>query len=409
MARAVRTGSQLDTGLLLACAALAALALVMPSHVRASVATFVRRTVLAPLVSVQQRSEIVRSTILSRDSVLQKRAEQVGFKLSAPELANENAQLRKLLGLAARLGHGYVSAEALQTQNFAHDYTLTLSAGSDAGVEPFTPVVTADGIVGMVLSVDPTMSVAISWAHPDFAVSAMSEDESALGIVQPHLGTGAERWLLEMHGVRFGVALKVGARIVSSGIGTTYPAGIPIGTVVGEIQTAEKWSRTYLIKPTVIPDMPGPVLIILPSRRAEGINGVWTKLASADSAAKAIAAAGDSLAQKAALAEIAARNAAQAVADSVAADSAARAEGRVPPARPANPAGVVKPDTGKRPPAKRDSARQRADSVRVRPPAGPPPPDEWQEESPRGAWFDTMQDAAHESMFEQTLPVMSRP
>lgn len=364
MARAVRTGSQLDTGLLLACAFLSALAILMPERWRASSAGAVRRTVLAPFVTVQQRAELVRATIVARDSVQNQSAQIIGTSLDAAAVANENTQLRQLIGIGARLGHGFVAAEALQTEAFDRDYTLTLSAGSNAGVERFTPVVTAAGLVGMVDVVDATMSFAISWAHPDFGVSAMSADETAFGIVKPHLGAGAERLLLELHNVAFRSPLKAGTLVVSSGVGGVYPRGIPIGSVLGEIQTTEKWSRTYLLKPAVLPNTPGPVLLLIPSRSQKDVNGVWTTLASRDSVARAIVSAGDSMAKKAALAELAARRAAQDSGALTPADSLARS--LAPGARV---------DTTKRP-AVRDTTKRpaRADTTKPKPPTGPPPP-----------------------------------
>ena len=370
MARAARTASQLDTGLVLACGLLAAFALIMPERLREIVATAIRRTILAPLVSVQQRAEVVRGVIVARDSVQRKVAAATGLSLTAPEIASENSQLRALLGLGSRLGRGFVSAEALQTDSFDRDYTLTVSAGSDAGVERFTPVVTADGLVGMVTQVDATMSFVISWAHPDFAVSAMDVDQTAFGIVKPHLGTGAERWLLEMTGVAFRTALKKGTLIVSSGLGKTFPRAIPIGTVFGEIQTTEKWSRTYLIKPAVLPNTPGPVILMIPSRSPRDVNRVWTTLVSADSAARGIVSAGDSMARKQALLELAARRAAldSAAVDSTYADSVVRTGGVPPAARPRG-------DTTKKA-IPRDSVKKapRPDTSRVKPPTGPPPP-----------------------------------
>jgi len=76
------------------------------------------------------------------------------------------------------------------------------------------------------VSADATTSFAITWGHPDFAVSAMSADQRAFGIVKPHLGRGAERWLLEMRGVPFRARLDTGALIVSSGLGATYPRAV---------------------------------------------------------------------------------------------------------------------------------------------------------------------------------------
>ena len=50
---------------------LAAVALIMPSWMQESVATAIRRSVLAPLVNVQQKAEVMRTTIVTRDSVQQ--------------------------------------------------------------------------------------------------------------------------------------------------------------------------------------------------------------------------------------------------------------------------------------------------------------------------------------------------
>lgn len=373
MARAVRTASQLDTGLLIACGVLAAVALIMPRWMQDSVSTAIRRTVLAPLVSVQQKAEVMRTTIVTRDSVQQFRGAALGQALTAPELANENSQLRQMIGLGARLNHGFVSAEALRTRTLDREFTMTVSVGSNAGVEPLTPIVTADGLVGQVVTVDPTFSTAITWANPDFRVSAMSEDGSAFGIVQPHLGSGAQRWLLELHGVPFRAPLKNGTLVVSSGIGGVYPRGIPVGTVIGELQTTERWVRTYVLKPSVLPNTPGPVLLLIPSRSPKDVNGVWTTLASADSAAHAIVTAGDSMARKAALDEFAARRAAldSLAVDSLQADSLTRLG--LPPRAPV-PGRIdttkkpVARDTTKRPVTRPDTA------AKPKPTTGPPPP-----------------------------------
>lgn len=363
--RTVRAGSRLDTGLLIACGLLATIALVLPDRLRAPVATAVRRTVLAPLLTVQQRTESVRAAIVARDDALQAGAEVAARALDVPALARENATLRGLLGLGGRLRTGFVVAEAFPTSGVVDDFTLTVTAGARTGVVPYAPVVTAEGLVGMVESVDPTSSIAITWAHPDFRVSAVSADESAFGIVQPHLGDGPERYLLELRGVPFRAALDSGTLIVSSGLGATYPRGIAIGTVLGELPTTERWARTYLLKPSVLPSTLSSVMLLLPSVSRTSVGSVWTDGRASDSAVRAIVAASDSIARQAALAELAARRRAMdAAADSARADSALAGLGpapsvRAPAAAPATPPRVgtpdprptrVPPDTVRRPP-----------------------------------------------------------
>jgi rod shape-determining protein MreC len=321
VARSVRSDGRLDTGFALVCVVLAVFALILPRRTREGLAATLRTTVLSPLVSLEGRASSARAAILARHDVLVARGQVATQAFQVKAVADENLTLRKLLGLSARLQDGFVPAELLPARGSGDEFTLALATGSDAGVQPFLPVVTADGLVGMVQSVDRATSFAITWAHPDFRVSAMSVDEGAFGIVQPHLGAGAERWLLEMRGVPFRATLAPGTLIVSSGLGATYPRGIPVGTVLGELSTPEKWARTYLLKPSVLPEAIGPVLVLLSSRAQRGVNGVWTTVNAADSAARAVAAAGDSLARAAALDELAARRAALDAAADTLADS----------------------------------------------------------------------------------------
>ncbi len=355
MARNVRGEGRLDTGLVLVCATLAILAWLSPRRSREEIASALRGTVLAPLVRLEARAAGVRAAVVARNDLLTTRGRAVADTLSLRAISDENATLRKLLGLSARLQEGFVPAEVLPSHG-GDEFMISLTAGSQVGVQPFLPVVTADGLVGMVETVDRTTSTVIMWAHPDFRVSAMSIDQDAFGIVQPYLATGAERWLLEMRGVPFRAKLDSGTLIVSSGLGSTYPRGIPVGTVIGELNTPEKWARTYLVKPAVLPENLGPVLVLMPGRAQRGVNGVWTSGAAADSAARAAAAAGDSVGRSVALDELAARRAAL---DSLRSDSLAPGDtiGNGMRRRP-----LLRPDSSRRDSVRRDSVRR--DSVR---------------------------------------------
>jgi rod shape-determining protein MreC len=239
-----------------------------------------------------------------------------------------------MLGLGGKLQWGFIPADALQGRGRIEDFTITLSAGSKAGIRERSLVVAPEGVVGVVQTVDPSMSLAILFAHPDFRVSAMSADGSAFGIVQPHIArTGtppqssylqSERWLLELRGVPFRSTLKPGAVIYSSGLGGIYPRGIPIGVVLGEIKTTEAWARTYLLRPAVNPAEITAVMVLTPQRGTSGLTNVWADITTVDSATRRIVVAGDSIARQAASAEAAARRAAL--------DSIARATGGLPPA-----------------------------------------------------------------------------
>ena len=311
MARAIRsTNSRVDLIVLVTAALLALVARGLPPKLRDPVASSMRRTFLAPLVMLQERAEASRRSLILdaertaiRDSVAL-RAMAVGA------LEGENDRLRQLIGLGARVRWGFIPAEAIHGRGVRDVTTMTLTAGSNAGVSRLNPVVSPEGVVGMVSNVDPTMSEAMIWTHPDFRVSAMSEDGSAFGIVQAHAASATTGYLMELRGIPFRSQLKAGQLIVSSGLGGVWPRGIPIGTVLSEISTAEGWARTYLLKPVVSPADVGAVMILRSDRVTKGFENVWSSVAAAEAAAQRIVVAGDSAARSAALAEAAARRAA---------------------------------------------------------------------------------------------------
>jgi rod shape-determining protein MreC len=308
-ARAIRNSSRFDHIVLIACVLLALLLLVMPGSVREPIAGALRSSILAPFVALQERAELSRRALLLYEERTAVRDTVTLRAMSVAALDAENEQLRRIIGLGARLRTGFVPAEALHGRGVRDDFTVILTAGSRAGVQRLSPVVAPEGLVGMVERVDPTMSQAILWTHPDFRVSAMSADGSAFGIVQAHTGSGASRFMLEMRGVPFRSVLQPGAAIVSAGLGGTYPRGIPIGVVVGEIRTTEAWARTYILRPAVMPADVNSVMILRRERVASGVENIW-EYGTGDTTVRAIVAAGDSIGREAALAEAAARRAA---------------------------------------------------------------------------------------------------
>lgn len=264
--------------------------------------------------------------------------------------------------------------------------TLTLTAGSKAGIAPYSPVIAPEGIVGLVQTVDPDMSTAILYSHPDFRVSAMSIDSvPAFGIVYPHLDTRddrlAERYMLELRNVPGRSLLKPGTPIFSSGLGGAWPRGVLIGTVVGELSDSGSWSRTYILRPAVNPAHATSVMVLTPRRRAQGVGNLWSNPGSVQAATRTVVAAGDSLAREASRMEAAARRAVMdssrraSIGDSVrlqpdsaTMDSIRRARSRIVATPAQDSATAARRDTTRRDTTRRDTTRP--DTTRP-----PPPPD----------------------------------
>ena len=336
MARATRLSSRIDFLLFIGCVIVSLVTLVLPLQMREPLAEVLRRSVVAPLVNLQSNAERWHTAWQLSEERTARLDSAVVRGFNAVALQTENDQLRKLLGLGARLRTGFVPAEAVHNA-VREDVvtTLTLTAGTRAGIKVYSPVVSPEGVVGLVQTADPSISIAILFSHPDFRASAMSGDGSSFGIVYPHLqqglgGTG--EYLLELRGVPFRTTLSAGTMIYTSGLGGTFPRGIPIGIVLREMKTAEGWTRTYLLQPSVNPAKVNAVMVLTPQRSPQRMDNVWQMVARVDSATRGVANAGDSVARHAA-----ADSVRRIVADSArraAADSAQRSAG----ARPAAPA-----------------------------------------------------------------------
>ena len=275
MPRGARTDSRSDLLWAVACTLASLTLLILPDAPRDRTAAAIRNTVVAPLAAMQQRAALARRAFVSNDSLVMIADSVVRRSQRLDELEAENGRLRGLLGLGRALRWGFVPAEALVGRGMGDDHTLVLSAGARQGVERLSGVVTADGLVGMVEQVDAGTSIAITWPHPDFRVSAIAVDTSAFGIVSAHRAPGAAGFLLELRGVPFRQKLAPGTLVVSSGLGGVFPRGIPIGTVLSELRTVAEWERTYLLRPVVRPSDVTSVLILAPERNAQGVESSW--------------------------------------------------------------------------------------------------------------------------------------
>ena len=257
--------SRRDTLAFLICLLLAFAARLAPVPVQAAVADAVVHSILTPFLYLQEQAAIVRAsriqylgTVAARDSVLL-RAQEV------EALEEENARLRALLSLRARLPVHHIPAEVLHQALPTAGLEARLSVGREDGVQPGDPVVAPDGLFGVVRSVSQRHAVALVWTHPDFRVSAMTADGGAFGIIAPHQGSEPNTALLEFRGVPFQDRVAMGTAVYTSGLGNpigVYPRGVRIGTIVGVGDEAEGWSRTYLVRAAVHPAAVSHVIVL---------------------------------------------------------------------------------------------------------------------------------------------------
>ncbi|TMQ72914.1 MAG: rod shape-determining protein MreC [Candidatus Eisenbacteria bacterium] len=141
----------------------------------------------------------------------------------------ENQELRAQLSLPGYREPTLKPLEILALTGDPIPAAATLSAGAKAGIRVGDVVVTSDGLVGRVSEVYPWQSRCTLLSDPSVSVACEVESTGVLGVVR---FTASPRPSLTLTAVPYADTVKVGQRVLTSGMSLRYPRGIPVGRVV---------------------------------------------------------------------------------------------------------------------------------------------------------------------------------
>lgn len=235
----------------------------LPAVAQEAVASALRATLLRPFLGLQ--SAVVGARVRATEvELLQARLDSATARLTARStLAEENRRLRSLLDLGSRLGPEWQAARVLRPGTQGSESIFLLDRGVEDGLRQWAPVVTREGLAGMVREVQERSSVGMDWTHPDFRASAMNEEGTVYGFVEARRGIFREQDRLLLTGTPFSTRLDSGTVVLTSGVGGVFPRGIPIGRVVALAEAEGGWRTSYWLQPYV---QPGDLVHVLVAR-----------------------------------------------------------------------------------------------------------------------------------------------
>ncbi|AGY56663.1 rod shape-determining protein MreC [Gloeobacter kilaueensis] len=138
----------------------------------------------------------------------------------------ENRQLRNLHKIDDRLGSGAVSAQVIGRSADHWWEEVLLNRGSADGIAVGATVVTGNGAaVGQVSQVGAYTSRVLLLSDPGSQVGVMAVRSRMMGILQGHRRDPATVEFFEQP------PLKAGELIVTSGLSSRFPSGLPVGRV----------------------------------------------------------------------------------------------------------------------------------------------------------------------------------
>ena len=164
------------------------------------------------------RAENVR--LLAENDLLKR------WQRRAEILESENRQLRSVTGALAPKGRVPLTARAVTAPGGSFAHTVLVSNGADKDVKPGNPVVTADGLVGMVVDVGASHSRVLLISDINARIPVILASSS-----WPGLTIGKNGTYLELAFLPEEATPAVGELVLTSGHGGVLPAGLPVGRV----------------------------------------------------------------------------------------------------------------------------------------------------------------------------------
>jgi len=268
-----RTGPRHQFPLAVIFALLAVVTLYLGPEAEQQIGGVLQSSVLRPFIWTQDTLAGARMRADQID-VLQEQLDSVTAVMSTrAALVDENRTLRDLLGLAERARPTFRPATVIRPGTAGSESMFIVDVGRADGVEPYSPVVSAQGLVGVIREVRERESVGMDWSHPDFRVGAMLEDGSAYGMVEAVRGVFREDDRIVLNGTAYHENLARGALVLTSGLGV-LPRGIPIGRVDETAEVEGTWRKSYWLRPSVETGSVTHVLVAV-AGTANDVSELW--------------------------------------------------------------------------------------------------------------------------------------
>jgi rod shape-determining protein MreC len=171
--------------------------------------------------------------------------------LRLKEVERENQRLREMLAFAEtrpsfELRGGQIIARVIgqNATNFLNVAMIDL--GSRHGIRVGMPVVNEQGLVGRIYTVTATTSKVLLITDPSSTVNTILQASRLTGIVNGVPGSDPVMGFIPQ-----GTEVGVGEVVLTSGMGGSFPKGIPIGQVVDVRQRDVNVFQEAVVRPTV--------------------------------------------------------------------------------------------------------------------------------------------------------------
>ena len=185
--------------------------------------------VSAPIRGVETMAEGIRTVASLRAENVRLQAENdllQRWRRRAEILESENQQLRSVTGAVSDENRSLITARAVTAPGGSFAHTILIAIGNESGIAAGDPVITSNGLVGIVYEVGRAYARVLMISDINARIPVMLASSS-----WPGLTIGRNGEYLELAFLPAEARPEVGELVLTSGHGGILPAGLAVGRV----------------------------------------------------------------------------------------------------------------------------------------------------------------------------------
>jgi len=172
------------------------------------------------LVGVEEENEQLRSSLEKISSKYE------NLKVLYVETEKKNQRLENILDFTHEVPYDLIPARVIGRDAQSFSSSIVVDKGTTSGVSVDMPVISTDGVVGIVISASTRSSRIVLLNDKNCRIDVIVQDDRTRGILE-----GAVDGSLKLSYVDRKIEITEGDIIVTSGMGGTFPKGLVVGEV----------------------------------------------------------------------------------------------------------------------------------------------------------------------------------
>lgn len=165
--------------------------------------------------------------------------ELLKWQAAAKEMQSENESLRKLLHVVPAKKASYVTARVVSDLSGPYVHSALINGGEENGIAKDSAAITSDGLIGRVVDVGQTSARILLLGDINSRVPVLVERTREKSIL-----AGTNSALPTLSYLAANTKIQTGDRVVTSGDGGIFPAGIPVG-IVSDVRAGSVTVQPY--------------------------------------------------------------------------------------------------------------------------------------------------------------------